>query len=85
MVGRKNPVSCDRTPTLPYLAWFDECARRYKRGERQYRCSKCQGYYWPRWIEDAAKHGITVDPATARPMEAYRGCLVVQFGRRGKS
>jgi hypothetical protein len=48
---RKRPSvsSCEQhaVRVSSYLAFFDDCANRQKRGERQVRCDECGLWVWP--------------------------------------
>jgi uncharacterized protein with PIN domain len=58
---------CVTQQEIPYLTFFSQSDRRYKRGERQTRCRRCFRYYWPRWEWDRGQHVEREDELEARP------------------
>jgi len=45
-------VCCD----IEYVKFFDDAARRHRRGERQLYCSVCRKWRWPGECERRAKN-----------------------------
>lgn len=42
----KEPCKSHKAPKLPYLAWHAYTEERYKKGDRQTRCTICGRYYF---------------------------------------
>jgi hypothetical protein len=42
----KEPCKTHKAPKLPYLAWHAYAEERYKKGDKQTRCSICGRWYF---------------------------------------
>jgi hypothetical protein len=42
-----DPLHCQTEPQLTFLGFFADSEERYKRGERQVFCTRCEKWRWP--------------------------------------